>query len=139
MKKIYMLLSVIGMLSACVTTDMMNNNFVAVSAQPVPDNMASNWTGSIGPWLITFKLNSNGEGVYCYSGATQNGLQKTKINGNTILIQDGTKFNIVKRETDSMILKAPYYGMREHTIFKDKDLSKASIFCQDSLSSSFSS
>ena len=125
-------------LSACVTTpeylqDQMNNNFISIQPETPPDVLEGNWTGSMTAWLVTIKLNKNGEGVYCYSAPTKTGVQKVKYAQNKIWIQDGTKFEILKANKNQITLKAPYRGVSSHQMLRDANLSKASLQCQEKL------
>lgn len=135
-KTLFTLLMGAGLLQACITNDMLNNNFTGLASSPVSQAIAKNWSGSMSAWLVTFQINQSGEGVYCYSGPTQNGLQKIKVSDDVLHIQDGTRFDITGVQANSIQLKAPYYGVKEHTLYSDPDLNKASVFCQKELSSS---
>ena len=84
-------------------------------------------------WLVTFQIDNNGEGVYCTSGWDKDILQRTKYANNTIFIQDGTKFDIKSYDTNTMLVQAPYFALPEHTLYRDDDLKKASVFCASKL------
>lgn len=119
---------------ACVTNDMLNNNFSGIEARPAPNQLAQTWTGSMSAWLVTFKINKNGEGLYCYSGSTQNGLQRVKVVDKVIHVQDGTKFNISNVTNKTVTFQAPYFGVKPHVLNKDSNLKEASPYCQSELS-----
>jgi len=131
--KFIIVFNLIFLLTSCVTNDMRNNNFVSVVPQKTPADLVGNWTGSMSAWLVTFRIQNNGEGIYCYSGSTSNGLQKIKYSTNQLLIQDGTKFDIQSIQENNLNLKAPYFGVSAHSLFKDDKLNEASVFCAEQL------
>lgn len=125
------------MLSACLTDghlqDISNNNFVGLSAQKPPHHAVGVWTGSMTAWLVTFVIQENGEGYYCYSSSTKDGIQKTKFSDGNLIVQDGSRFVLQSANPETITLQAPYYGVKSHVLYKDANLKEASVYCQNKL------
>lgn len=111
--------------------DMMNNEFVTVKPQTSPSNLIGVWSGNMGPYLTSFKIDKDGTGLFCYSYGTSDVLQKIKYNNDILHIQDGTKLNIINTQSENLILKSSYAGAQKTTLIKDNDLLEASHFCAE--------
>ncbi|WP_049784509.1 J517_1871 family lipoprotein [Marinobacter adhaerens] len=110
-------------------SDMMNNNFVAITPEPVPEGLAGSWTGNMGPYLVTMKWQSDGHGLFCYSYGTADVLQKLKFSGGKIQIQDGTKLILKEQNPESITVYAPYAAGKDTVLLTDPDYKNASGFC----------
>jgi hypothetical protein len=122
-------------LSGCQSpmSDMMNNNFVATTPEPVPKGLDGPWTGNMGPYLVTMKLQSDGYGLFCYSYGTADVLQKVKFSEGTIQIQDGTKLILKEQKPDSITVYAPYAAGKDTVLYTDLDYRNASGYCAKEL------
>lgn len=109
--------------------DMMNNNFVAIIPEPVPEGLVGSWTGNMGPYLVSMKWQTDGHGSFCYSYGTADVLQKVKFSENTIQIQDGTKFLLKEQNSESITIYAPYAVGKETILYTDPDYKNASAYC----------
>jgi len=114
-------------------SDMMNNNFVAVTPQQVPEGLAGPWTGNMGPYLVTMKLQPDGYGLFCYSYGTADVLQKIKFLSGKIQIQDGTKLILKEQNPESITVYAPYATGKDTLLYTDPDYKNASGYCAKAL------
>lgn len=119
---------------ATVSNDMLHNKFVGINPQPVPSAFVGTYTGATGPWLTTVILNSNGSGVSCatYNGKTQ--LDKVKYSEGKLFYQNGVKVTLQLRDLSSYMMTVSYYGVtQDYVMYKDADLSNASLQCSSQL------
>ncbi|QCF24830.1 J517_1871 family lipoprotein [Hydrocarboniclastica marina] len=114
-------------------SDMMNNNFVAITPEPVPDGLVGSWTGNMGPYLVSMKWQSDGHGSFCYSYGTADVLQKVKFSEGTIQIQDGTKLILKEQNSESITVHAPYAAGKDTILYTDPDYKNASEYCAKAL------
>jgi hypothetical protein len=114
-------------------SDMMNNNFVAITPQQVPEDLAGSWTGNMGPYLVTMKLQPDGYGLFCYSYGTADVLQKIKFSSGKIQIQDGTKLILKDQNPESITVYAPYAAGKDTLLYTDPDYKNASGYCAKAL------
>lgn len=113
--------------------DMINNKFTSITPENPSQQSVGLWTGSMGPYLVTIKLNQNGTGNFCYSYATSDVNQKIKFSNNQIYIQDGTKFSLEGVDRNSIQLNAKYGFGQKTTLYSDNNFKEASSFCADKL------
>lgn len=119
-------------LGACVTNDMVNNDFVGAVNQAPPQSLVGNWTGSMSGSIATLQVKENGLSDYCYAGPMHSGQQQVKYIGNNIfLFQDGSKLEAKNIGRKTVDFEAPYFGSNLKTFYKDKRLSKAAKYCRD--------
>ncbi|MFA1575568.1 J517_1871 family lipoprotein [Vibrio cyclitrophicus] len=111
-------------------TDMSNNNFVQIQAKNIPESMAATWTGTMGPYLSTFIFDKDGSGLFCYSQSGGISIQKVKVNGDLVYIQDGTKVSVTQGTNSSLLVTSQYYSEKTYTFIKDDLLKNASLECQ---------
>jgi len=114
--------------------EMLNNKFVSIAPQNTPLDLIGIWSGNMGPYLTSFSFTSDGYGVFCYSYATADVIQKVKYSNNVIYIQDGTKLDIKTFDTNTFVVNANYFGGHKSTFYKDQNLKEASQFCSSKLS-----
>lgn len=134
MKNILLIICSTILLQACVspTNDMLNNKFVEVS--PTSQTITGVWTGTMGPYLLSYKINSDGTGYSCYSYNTAEVTSKIKINNDMIYLSDGTRLKIEKITNSDLLLKNFYLGLNKNYRFiKDDDFKNASDYCQKAL------
>ncbi len=124
-----------SMLVGCQSpvSHMMNNNFVAIIADPVPGDWVGTWTGNMGPYLVSMQWQPDGYGRFCYSYSTANVLQKIKFSEGGIYIQDGTKLELKEYSAKSVIVHAPYFAGKESIFYPDPDFRNASEYCAKAL------
>lgn len=111
--------------------DMMNNKFVTIKPQASPNNLIGVWSGNMGPYLTSLKIDKDGTGFFCYSHGTSDVIQKIKYNNDILHIQDGTKLNIAETANEILTMKSSYAGSQNTTFIKDNDLLEASHFCAE--------
>ncbi len=130
MKKIILGLGVVVGLVGCVSpvSEMTNNNFTNV--QPTSTNLKGFWSGNNGPYLVTIKFNNDGTGLICASYNGKDTLEKFKINGDTLFMQNGLKQTIIKNDASSLTLKVSYFGGATYQYKPDNSLSNASPYCE---------
>lgn len=85
----------------------------------------------MGPYLVTFEWQKEGEGFFCYSYGSSNILQKVKYNDHKIFHQDGLQLEIKKITPEYFIVRAPYFSGKDSIFYKDEKLKNASIYCAD--------
>lgn len=114
------------------TTDMMSNQYMDHSAEPVPAGMAGDWTGTSGPYLVTLRLNADGTGALCNSYGTSNYLQAAKYQGGTLYVQDGARLGLT-HSGDTIVGMAPYSGSKPIRFVRDEGLKEAPPYCRTAL------
>lgn len=133
MKKILICLSIAISLSGCVTPsgDMLNNKFG--NATPVAQKYTGFWTGQIGPYTSTIKLNPDGTGYSCESmGNNQtNHFVKIKVDNQYIYFSNGGRFKLLSISGENIDVQNIYMGMNtKYTFKKDDNLSNAAPYCE---------
>lgn len=116
-------------------SDIINNKYMQVTPEPVRPTMVGFWTGTMGPYLTTMKVDADGTGVLCYSWSSNDIVQKFKHNGSVLYVQDGLKVNISEAD-NSLVLESNYFASKPNQLFKDSSLKEASIFCQKNFTKS---
>ena len=131
-KKLAGLLAVCSSIAGCASPagDMLSNNFSALSPSPAPSVPAGIWTGSMGPYLSTIKIDIAGGGLFCSSWGTADYAEKIKVVDSTIYTQSGTRLIITKEESGALHAKSPYGFGDEFKLSADPELTEASIYCQ---------
>ncbi|WP_404794739.1 J517_1871 family lipoprotein [Acinetobacter oleivorans] len=123
-------LSLIFLLSGCVSsnTQMNNNNFSEV--QPATPSVSGIWTISIGPSISTIKLDSDGNGVLCDDTSGHVVLNKVKSANNMIYIQNGMTLEVKHLNKDILEARTILSASNSNMIYKaDNDLKAASLKC----------
>lgn len=129
MQKI-IVLSLIFLLSGCVspTNQMNNNNFSEV--QPSTPSVSGIWTISIGPSISTIKLDSDGNGVLCDDASGHVVFNKVKYTNNMIYIQNGMTLEVKHLNKDILEARTILSASNSNMIYKaDNDLKVASLKC----------
>lgn len=123
-----------GLMAGCVMPidDMINNRYMDYPAQAVPAGMDGNWTGVMGPYLMTLQLRENGTGELCNSYGSSNYLQAVKFNDGVIYIQDGTRMS-ADLNGDALAVEPPYAGSQASRLQRDSDLAMAAPYCKQNL------
>ena len=111
---------------------MMNNQYMEHSAESVPAEMAGDWTGTSGPYLMTLRLNTDGTGALCNSYGASNYLQAVKYRGGMLYVQDGTRLGLTG-SGDSLVGMAPYSGSKPIRFMRDEGLKHAPPYCKTAL------
>lgn len=114
--------------------DILNNDFVIIKAQPVPQEIVGFWTGNMGPYLASLSFDKSGHGYFCYSYGTADVIQKVKYAGGTIFIQDGTKLSFDSVSSNELKLSSKYFGSSVSKFYLDNDRQEASEFCSEQFS-----
>ena len=122
-------------LGGCATPsgDMLNNKFFEI--QPDRQVIAGFWTGAVGPYSTTIKLNADGSGVYCESFNNNEHIMNLKISNNTLYISNGARLKVQAINNQVAQFKNIYFGLNmEYKLYKDDNLSQSSPFCKNKLS-----
>ncbi|MEV8215723.1 J517_1871 family lipoprotein [Leifsonia sp. NPDC077715] len=133
MKKI-ILLSLIMLLSGCVTpvTQMMNNKFSDIV--PTKPLAAGIWTTSVGPGLSTIKLNEDGNGILCEDTSGYLNLNKLKYSNGQLYAQNGLILKVISLNQDVLEAKTTLSAFNIDMVYKkDSDLKAASLKCAKEL------
>ncbi|USP38786.1 J517_1871 family lipoprotein [Acinetobacter sp. XS-4] len=123
-------LSLIFLLSGCVSpiNQMTNNNFSEV--QPSTPSVSGIWTISIGPSISTIKLDSDGNGVFCDDTSGHVVFNKVKYANNMIYIQNGMTLEVKHLNKDILEARTTLSASSSNMIYKaDNDLEAASLKC----------
>ena len=137
MKPIFVLWAALT-LGGCVNDqlfeDLARNDFVGAKQSPIPAGLDGLWTGSMGPYLVTFSLQADGGGIYCYSYATAHSVSRVKFHDRVLLTQEGTRLSVSGFDDDRMRAKSPYFDGTEYIFYRDSALAQASDYCARQLS-----
>lgn len=133
MKKLILGCFVAIALTGCVTPsgDMLNNKFD--SQQGVTQQNTGYYTGSIGPYTVTLKVNSDGTGYSCESmGNSQSDRYlKVKFSPDMVYFSNGGRFKLLSVNNTDMTIQNIYFGMNtQYKLSKDDTLSRAAPFCE---------
>lgn len=115
--------------------DYTNNDFVSLTAEPLNIPIQGIWSGNMGPYLVTMKLQENGTGEMCSSYAGTDNVSRLKYVDNMIYSQEGGRFTIMAHSTDRMTLGSPYESSISNRFIEDSALLEASNYCQNYFSS----
>ncbi|MCQ4257477.1 J517_1871 family lipoprotein [Stutzerimonas stutzeri] len=126
-----------GSLTACgshdMYSDMRHNDFPNIRAVAPPAAMVGTWTGSMGPYLATLRLEPSGSGLLCSSWNGRDTVARAKYDGQQIRAQDGSRLDVVRIDSDAMEVSAPYYGGADYMLRRDDALGEAAIYCAQQL------
>ncbi|PTV48128.1 hypothetical protein DBL02_00950 [Acinetobacter oleivorans] len=123
-------LSLVFLLSGCVssTTQMANNKFSEV--QPSTPPVSGIWTISISPSISTIKLDSDGNGVLCDDTSGHVVFNKVKYANNMIYIENGMTLEVKLLNKDIFEARTILSASSSNMIYKaDNDLKVASLKC----------
>lgn len=130
MKKIlfagFVCLGMVG--CASPTGDMLNNKFTTIL--PTDNSLSGYWSGSNGPYLVTFKFNRDGTGLMCSTYGDKNIIEKLKISNGIMYMQNGLKQTIIKNTETDLVLKVNYLGSTTFNYKPDPKLTNASPYCE---------
>lgn len=129
MQKI-IVLSLIFLLSGCVspTNQMNNNNFSEV--QPSTPSVSGIWTISIDPSISTIKLEADGNGILCDDTSGHVVFNKVKYANNMIYIENGMTLEVKILNKDIIEARTILSASSSNMIYKaDNDLKVASLKC----------
>lgn len=133
MKKIAISLVTAVLLVACASPsgDMLNNQFTSIVAQP--SNISGIWSGSNGPYLVTYKINADGTGLMCSSWQDKNTVSRIKVADGIFYGQDGLKQAITQASSNSLVLHTSYLTGADYKYIPDPSLQNASPYCAKEL------
>lgn len=130
----FIIIGLAGLISGCAaSSDIMNNNFPAVVVVTPPASMVGVWTGSMGPYSTTIKVDPSGAGYMCYSWNGKDVLARIKYSGSQIVVSDGSKLDVSAMTKATMQVKANYYMGASYTMYKDDALQSASPYCSKNI------
>lgn len=123
-------LSLVFLLSGCVspTAQMVNNKFN--EEQPSTPSVSGIWTISIGPSISTIKLEADGNGVLCDDTSGHVVFNKVKYANNMIYIENGMVLDVKILNKDIIEARTILSASSSNVIYKaDNDLKAASLKC----------
>ncbi len=126
-KMIIFLLALVG----CKST--VEGSFDTVEAKDSPIDLVGNWSGKVGPFKGSFRINKNGRGLFCYSRGKLNKVEKVKHYNNVIYTQRKTNVIIEELSDKIMLVEVNEFGSVNYVFEKDDRLNKASRYCQGRL------
>lgn len=126
--KIHLIAIAAFSLAGCATDDMLNNKFPTIVIKPA-ENLAGIWTGALGPYMSTLKINSDGSGYSCYSWNDKKSVDRIKFDGENIYFQEGTRLRILTKDSSMLKVNAPYGFGKDYTYTRDDNLKQASPYC----------
>ena len=128
------LLGAFAALSGCVmpTDDLLNNRYMEHVPEAPPAGMAGDWTGTMGPYLLTLRIDQDGTGRMCSSYLQNNSVNALKYAGGTLYYQDGTR-TAANYSSDTLTILAPYFNSQPSRLVRDTGLKQAAPYCQQNL------
>lgn len=133
MKKKLLIIGLLASLTSCASdpfTDMRNNNFIGTLPLDAPSILHGFWTGNVGQFTITYKINPDGTGFHCMSPSGPNSpISKVKYIGGAILSQAGTRMVIDSVNEAEAQFRNPYRGIGGSAFYKDDSLQNAALEC----------
>ena len=111
----------------------LGKSFSTVDAKHAPVNLVGNWSGKVGPFKSNFRINKDGNGLFCYSSGKLNKVEKIKYSHNVIYTQRDTSVNIEELDDKIMLIEVNNFGSVNYMFVKDPKLKKASRYCQGRL------
>ena len=128
--RLSLFLFAVALLSGCTMhNDIQNNNFPAVVAVAPPANLIGTWTGSIGYYLATIKIEPSGTGVMCASWSGRDSLNAVKYDGKEVRFSDSSRTTVKKLEDKLLVLRANYYFGADYTFHRDDELKQTAPYC----------
>jgi hypothetical protein len=133
--RIVYMAGLMAMLQGCRSpaSDMINNNFISITPEPVPSGLEGVWSGDMGPYLASMQWQADGHGLFCYSYGTANVLQKVKFAADVFYIEDGTRLELKEQGDQSVTVHASYAVGQDTVLHVDPDYQLASAFCGNAL------
>ena len=127
----HLLIPALCLLAGCAmpTSDLLDNQYMARVAEPVPAGTAGEWTGTMGPYLMSLRIEASGAGIVCSSYNTTNTVGNLKYSGGNLYFQDGTRAEI-RPAGDTLALTSPYFGKSRSTFYRDPGLAQAAPYCK---------
>lgn len=124
----------VGVLSGCaMNNDMMNNDFPAVAVSAPPADLVGIWTGSMGPYLATMKIEADGSGLMCSSWNGRDSVGRLKFDGRQLRSQDGARLDIKSLTPQRMVAHAAYFGGADYIMHRDDQKRSAAPYCVQQL------
>jgi len=124
----------LSLLSGCAMhNDMYNNNFPAVVAVAPPEKLIGVWTGSIGYYLATVSIKSDGTGIMCASWSGRDSINALKYDGKEVRFSDSSRTTVKKLNAKVLVLRANYYFGADYTFYRDDSLKQAAPYCIEKL------
>lgn len=123
-------LSLVFLLSGCVspTAQMFNNKFSQM--QPSTPSVSGIWTISIDPSISTIKLEADGNGILCDDTSGHVVFNKVKYANNMIYIENGMTLEVKILNKDIIEARTILSASSSNMIYKaDNDLKAASLKC----------
>jgi hypothetical protein len=114
------------------TDDLLNNRYMERRQETVPVGVAGDWTGTMGPYLVTVRLAADGTGLMCSSYNTNNTVINLKYAAGVLYFQDGTRMEIAK-VGETLAGKTPYFGSATTKLYPDMGLSQAAPYCKKAM------
>lgn len=133
MRTLYLITTLLA-LGGCAmpTGDMMDNKYMERIAEPAPAGMAGDWTGTMGPYLMSLRIGSNGAGVMCSAYNTNNSVNNLKYSAGNLYFQDGTRM-AAQLSGENLIGTSPYFGSSTTKLYKDPGFKQAAPYCSKNL------
>ena len=129
-----LIFSALLLLSGCAMhNDMMNNNFPAVVAVAPPAKLIGTWTGSIGYYLATVRVEPDGTGILCASWSGRDSINALKYDGKQVRFSDSTRTTVKRLDNKLLVLRADYYFGADYTFHRDDELKQAAPYCLEKL------
>lgn len=119
------------MLTACASLIDMENNFAVTEPTAPPEALLGTWTGSMGPYLTTIRVEPDGSGIYCYSWHDKNVIGRLKYTGEVVEFQDGGSVSILG-VSDELSLQSSD-GDHQYRFRRDPERGHASPYCATAL------
>lgn len=129
MRKLLVASVVLLELTGCVGL-MMENRYMDKAAEPVPPGYSGAWTGTIGNYLSTIKLNPDGTGLVCNSWHTHNSVERLKYSAGAIYPQSGGSLNI---QVTGNQMTGKLAGAGTYRFVKDDDMIESAPYCQKNM------
>lgn len=126
--------AVLAMLSGCAmpAADQLDNRYMERRNESVPEGMAGEWTGTMGPYLMSIRLLGDGTGLMCSSFNANSSVVNLKYAGGVLYFQDGTRMEI-KKIGQYLNGTLPYFGNAQTKLYPDNGLAQASPYCKKSM------
>lgn len=124
------------MISGCAGSyyDVMDNRFIETVKMPPPVDYIGLWSGTYGPMILTFKIESDGSGIVCSSQSNSNTIYKMKYNNKNLYFQNGGNVAL-ELSVNSLIAIYPWLlgAQPKVKMLRDNLLENAAPFCQENM------
>jgi len=131
MKKNLLVITLLASITGC-TSLTPQNNYMEISRETPPAIYIGTWTGTIGHYLSTFKINSDGSGIMCNSWHKHNSVERIKFNAGSIYPQSGSSINLSPQD-NTLIGKIDSFGSGTYIFVRDDKLDEAAPYCLDKI------